>query len=188
MLPSEFSAISNHPLAKVFFFLTDCDFQVYGYSDLDWASCPITHRSNTGYFTTFGNSPLSWRTKKQNIISCFSTEVEYRVVVATTCELLWLNMLLKSLKVPHSQPMKLFCDNQAALLPTLFFMNKQSILTLIATLSMKNSMLRSSPQLTALLAINLLIFSLKLWAVTTSLVSLASWALRSFMHQLEGEY
>jgi hypothetical protein len=100
---------------KGIFFPAECDFQVYGYSDSDWASCPTTRRSTTGYFTTLGNSPLSWRTKKQNTISRSSAEAEYRAMAATTCELLWLKMLLQSLGVPHSQPMKLFCDNQAAL-------------------------------------------------------------------------
>ena len=30
------------------------------------------------------------------------------------CEILWLKLLLQDLGFTHSQPMKLFCDNQAA--------------------------------------------------------------------------
>jgi hypothetical protein len=103
-------------LGKGLLFPFDCDLQVYGYSDSDWASCPITRRSTTGYFTKLGNIVLlSWRTKKQTTVSRSSAEAEYRAMAATTCELIWLKMLLQDLDVPHSQPMKLYCDNQAAL-------------------------------------------------------------------------
>ena len=30
------------------------------------------------------------------------------------CELLWIKNLLQELKIPHTLPMKLFCDNKAA--------------------------------------------------------------------------
>lgn len=34
------------------------------YLDSDWASCPISRRSVTGYLILFGGSPISWRAKK----------------------------------------------------------------------------------------------------------------------------
>jgi hypothetical protein len=36
-------------------------------------------------------------------------------MATTSCELIWLKSLLKSLGVSHSMPMRLFCDSQAAL-------------------------------------------------------------------------
>lgn len=44
-----------------------------------------------------------------------SAEAEYRAMAGTTSELLWLRALLLDLTITHSQPMHLFCDNQAAL-------------------------------------------------------------------------
>ncbi|KAI5338829.1 hypothetical protein L3X38_018101 [Prunus dulcis] len=44
-----------------------------------------------------------------------STEAEYRSMAAATCELTWLRYLLKDLQVTNLGPVKLFCDNQAAL-------------------------------------------------------------------------
>jgi hypothetical protein len=58
---------------------------------------------------------ILWRTKKQTTVSRSSAEAEYRAMAAATCELLWLKMVLQDLGVSHSQPMKLYCDNQAAL-------------------------------------------------------------------------
>ena len=49
-----------------------------GYYDLEWGACPITRKSLIGYFIKLGNSLISWKTKKQNIVSRSSAEVEYR--------------------------------------------------------------------------------------------------------------
>ena len=62
-----------------------------------------------------GNSPISWKTKKQHTVSRSSVEAEYRSMATTTCELKWLKALLHSLGVAHPRPMQLYCDSQAAL-------------------------------------------------------------------------
>ncbi|GJY52852.1 retrovirus-related pol polyprotein from transposon TNT 1-94 [Tanacetum coccineum] len=76
---------------------------------------PKTRRSLTGWLVYLGDSPISWKTKKQHTVSRSSAEAEYRSMALTTGELKWLKGLLKSFGIHHSQPMLLYCDSQAAL-------------------------------------------------------------------------
>ena len=75
-----------------------------GYSDVDWAGDPIDRRSTTGYCFYLGYSLISWRSKKQSIVSRSSTESEYRALVDATAELLWLCWLLADMGAPQQGP------------------------------------------------------------------------------------
>ena len=93
----------------------DCDLTLQGWCDSDWAACPVTRRYLTSWLVFFGQSPVSWKTKKQHTVSRSSAEAEYRSMAAITCELKWLKGLLLSLSVNHPKAIKLFCDSQPAL-------------------------------------------------------------------------
>ncbi|KAL5722299.1 hypothetical protein ACHQM5_005837 [Ranunculus cassubicifolius] len=93
----------------------DSDLSVSGWCDSDWASCPLTRRSLTGWFVSLGHSPISWKTKKQHTVSRSSAEAEYRSMAAITCELKCLKGLLLSLGVEHPRAIPLYCDSQSAL-------------------------------------------------------------------------
>jgi Reverse transcriptase (RNA-dependent DNA polymerase) len=89
--------------------------QVVAYSDADWAGCVIDRRSTAGYFTFVGGNLVTWKSKKQNVVSLSSAESEFRGMVKAICELLWIRKFLTELGFEPKSEMKLFCDNKAAI-------------------------------------------------------------------------
>ncbi|GJT96280.1 ribonuclease H-like domain-containing protein [Tanacetum coccineum] len=77
------------------------------YSDADWAGCPTTRRSTSGYCVFLANNLLSWSAKRQPTLSRSSAEAEYHGV-AETC---WLRNLLRELHTPLSSATMVYCDN-----------------------------------------------------------------------------
>jgi len=102
-------------VGKGLFLSASSSINLVGYADSDWAGCPTTRRSTTGYFTMLGSSPISWKTKKQPTISRSSAEAEYRSLATLSSELQWLKYLLSDLGINHSQPITIYCDSQAAI-------------------------------------------------------------------------
>jgi hypothetical protein len=96
-------------------FPSNSDLSLKAYCDSDWASCPTTRRSTSGYCIFLGSSIVSWKTKKQSVVSRSSAEAEYRAMANTTCEITWLSYLLSDIGISQSTPTPLFCDNQSAL-------------------------------------------------------------------------
>ncbi|KAL4010616.1 hypothetical protein IC575_030118 [Cucumis melo] len=82
---------------------------------LHWAGDPTDRRSTTGYCFYLGDSLISWRSKKQSVVSRSSTESEYRALADATAELLWLRWLLADMGVPQQGPTLLHCDNRSAI-------------------------------------------------------------------------
>jgi Reverse transcriptase (RNA-dependent DNA polymerase) len=87
--------------------------EICGYSDADWAGS-YDRKSTTGYCTFVGGNLVTWKSKKQNVIARSSAEAEYRAMASTTSELIWIKQLLVELGINTREPMKMYCDNQAA--------------------------------------------------------------------------
>ncbi|XP_058761214.1 secreted RxLR effector protein 161-like [Vicia villosa] len=89
--------------ARGIFFPRDSSLQLNGYYDADCSGCLDTRRSVSGQCFFLGRSLISWRTKKQLIVSLSSSEAEYRALIAATCEVQWLLYLMKDLHVTCSR-------------------------------------------------------------------------------------
>ncbi|XP_071713217.1 uncharacterized mitochondrial protein AtMg00810-like [Rutidosis leptorrhynchoides] len=84
------------------------------YSDVDWAGCPTTRSSTSGYCVFLGDNLMSWSSKRQQTPSRSSAESEYRGVANVVAETCWLRNLLRELHCPLSYATLVYCDNVSA--------------------------------------------------------------------------
>ncbi|GJX77385.1 ribonuclease H-like domain-containing protein, partial [Tanacetum coccineum] len=82
-----------------------------GYTDADWAGCPSTRMSTSGYYVFLGDNLLSWFAKQQHTLSRSSAKAEYLGVANVVTEIAWLRNLLRELHYPLSTATPIYCVN-----------------------------------------------------------------------------
>ena len=90
-------------------------FDLQAYCDADWASCPHNRRFVSRFVLFFGNTVITWKSKKQVTISLSSAEAEYRSLRRLVAKLSWLSRLLHELTITSILPIPVKCDNLAAI-------------------------------------------------------------------------
>ena len=90
-------------------------FDLLGYCNADWASCPHSRRSISGFVVFLGNTLITWKSKKQVTISMSSAEAEYRSMRRLVAELSKLGRLLHELTLTSVTSIPVKCDNLAAI-------------------------------------------------------------------------
>jgi len=91
------------------------NFNISAFSDADWAGCPDTSQSISGYAIFFGDNLVSWTSKKQSTISRSSAESEYEALALTAAEVIWLLNILQDLQIQSPNRPTLLCDNTNAI-------------------------------------------------------------------------
>nr|GEY77285.1 ribonuclease H-like domain-containing protein [Tanacetum cinerariifolium] len=92
----------------------DLSYALVAYSDADWAGCPTTRRSTSGYCVFLGDNLLTWSSKRQHVTSRSSAEAEYRGVANAVAETAWVRNLLRELHSPLCTATLVYCDNISA--------------------------------------------------------------------------
>nr|XP_016436695.1 PREDICTED: uncharacterized mitochondrial protein AtMg00810-like [Nicotiana tabacum] len=84
------------------------------FCDSDCDACPDTRRSATEFCILLGIH-ISWKAKKQPVVSLSSAEAKYRAISKVVAELTWVVQILSDFDVDVSSVVLVFCDNQAAI-------------------------------------------------------------------------
>ena len=88
--------------------------RLVGYSDSNYANCPKTSRSISGYCFNLGSGAISWMFKKQQVVADSSCYAEYIALHDSSHELAFLQALLSGLSFTPLTAMPLLCNNDAA--------------------------------------------------------------------------
>ena len=91
------------------------DVELTSYSDSDWDNNLDDWISTIGYGFGIGFGIISWSNEKQPTISLLSTEVEYKALCATTCEVVWLRRLVQDVGEEQRKDMIIKCDNESSI-------------------------------------------------------------------------
>ena len=85
------------------------------YTNSDYAGSRVDYRSTIGYCTILGGNLVTWRSKKQNIVSKSSTVAEFCAMSKGIDEVMWIKHMLDDLQIPYHKPIILRCDNKSAI-------------------------------------------------------------------------
>lgn len=83
-------------------FSSSAELKLKGFFDSDWGACRDTRRSITCFCFFLGKLLITWKSKKQSVVSRSSSEAEYRVLTQATCEGRWILHLLKDFHIEHT--------------------------------------------------------------------------------------
>lgn len=91
-----------------------------GYTDASWISSAGESKSTSGWLFTLGGGAVSWRSKKQTMITHSTMESEFVALAETGKEAEWLKDLLYEvpLDTKNESSISILCDSQATLART----------------------------------------------------------------------
>lgn len=75
----------------------------------------MSNYSSVAHRMVYPGSPVSWKTKKYDVISRSSTEAEYREMADTLSELLWFREILPEMGIICNAPIVLHSDSFSAI-------------------------------------------------------------------------
>ena len=94
----------------------DKGLDLHAYCDSDWANCPDTRRSTSGFVVMVAGAAVSWISKRQATVALSTAEAEYATACLAAQEVQWIRQLLAEINVPvPKEPTTVHADSQSAI-------------------------------------------------------------------------
>lgn len=85
------------------------------YTDSDWAGCTSDRKSTTSYCSFVWGNMVTWKSRKQSVVTRSSAEAEFRAMSQGICEGIWLNQMLDEIGIPINYTMRILFDNKSVI-------------------------------------------------------------------------
>jgi hypothetical protein len=111
-----FAYIRNNP-SKGLLYTKEAGLDLRGYVDSDWAGCLDSRKSTTGYVFILAGAPISWSSKRQQIIATSTMDAEYIAATEAAKDAVWIRNFINDLAIPEYSvgSIPLYIDNNSAL-------------------------------------------------------------------------
>ncbi|XP_070024874.1 uncharacterized mitochondrial protein AtMg00810-like [Nicotiana sylvestris] len=93
------------------FFNNSSNFSPQVYCDSDLGSSPDSRRSMTGFYIMLGGSLVSWKSKKQHVVSLSYAETDYKSLSKVVADVTGLSRLLSDFGFTNLSSITVYCDN-----------------------------------------------------------------------------
>ncbi|KAL7280494.1 hypothetical protein ACG7TL_005426 [Trametes sanguinea] len=84
------------------------------YSDSSYADCADTARSTQGHITIMAGGPVTWSSRRQDVVTLSSTEAEYIASVHAGQTAIWVAKFMDEIYLPIARPITLRLDSTGA--------------------------------------------------------------------------
>ena len=88
---------------------------LWGYVDSDWAGCPDSRKSTSGYVLMLNGAAISWKSKRQSVVALSSAEAEFIAASSLVQEVIYVRRLLESFGCPQEGPTCISEDNNTCI-------------------------------------------------------------------------
>ena len=85
--------------------------KLWGFVDSDWAGCPDSRRSTSGYVLMLNGATVSWKSKRQAVVALSTAEAEFVAASSMVQEVIYARRLLEQLGFPQQEPTPVYEDN-----------------------------------------------------------------------------
>jgi len=86
-----------------------------GYVDSDFAGYKNTRCSTEGNIFVVAGGPVSWETKRQDMVALSTVKAEFMVFSRATTQALWLLKYFEEIGLSMTQPVTIHADNNGAI-------------------------------------------------------------------------